>query len=83
MQVDSQSLYFSHKFYRKLNYFIIIYSDKIALWNVVGLQSALLSEYISPIYLSSITVGDMFSQGSLIRALYGRIGNLNGTMYKI
>ncbi|PKY51099.1 adenosine deaminase/editase [Rhizophagus irregularis] len=52
-------------------------SDKIALWNVVGLQSALLSEFISPIYLSSVIVGDMFSQDSLIRALYGRIGNLN------
>ncbi|RIA92541.1 adenosine deaminase/editase [Glomus cerebriforme] len=52
-------------------------SDKIALWNIVGLQSALLSELISPIYLSSIIVGDMFSQDSLVRAFYGRIENLN------
>ncbi|CAG8504322.1 7537_t:CDS:10 [Paraglomus occultum] len=47
-------------------------SDKIALWNVVGLQSALLSELIEPIYLSSIVVGDMFDHDSLARAFYGR-----------
>ncbi|CAG8707146.1 10567_t:CDS:2, partial [Funneliformis caledonium] len=52
-------------------------SDKIAQWNVVGLQSALLSELISPIYLSSIVVGDMFSQESLSRALCERIEGLN------
>ncbi|CAG8438680.1 9723_t:CDS:10 [Diversispora eburnea] len=49
---------------------------KPAQWNVVGLQSALLSELISPIYLSSIIVGDMFSQKDLNRAFYERIQSL-------
>ncbi|CAG8603159.1 2044_t:CDS:10 [Acaulospora morrowiae] len=52
-------------------------SDKIALWNVVGLQSALLSELILPIYLSTIIVGDYFSREDLKRAFYGRIQNLS------
>ncbi|CAG8715044.1 2795_t:CDS:2, partial [Racocetra fulgida] len=45
----------------------------------VGLQSALLSELISPIYLSSITVGDMFYLKDLNRALYERIEGSEST----
>lgn len=51
-------------------------SDKIALWNVIGIQGALLSHLIEPIYLESVLLGSLFNYDHLIRAIHGR-WNLN------
>lgn len=58
-------------------------SDKLCLWNIVGLQGALLSQLVSPIYLTSIIIGDDFDLESSTRALVNRLSNFEFDEYFI
>ncbi|CAD5114847.1 DgyrCDS3883 [Dimorphilus gyrociliatus] len=54
-------------------------SDKLMKAIVLGIQGALLTYFIRPVYLQSITIGSMFHAEHMARAMYGRLpplGNL-------
>ncbi|XP_026800691.1 double-stranded RNA-specific editase B2 isoform X1 [Pangasianodon hypophthalmus] len=51
-------------------------TDKIARWNVLGLQGALLSHFVEPVYLYSVTVGSVTHTGHLSRTLNQRMERL-------
>ncbi|KAK5860426.1 hypothetical protein PBY51_021903 [Eleginops maclovinus] len=48
-------------------------TDKMAKWSVVGLQGALLSHLVEPVYLHSLTVGTLSHTGHLSRAFARRL----------
>lgn len=57
-------------------------SDKIAAWNVLGVQGALASTLFGPLYASSVIIGDVPDELQPVvlddcsRAFFGRLGKL-------
>ncbi|XP_021945899.1 double-stranded RNA-specific editase Adar [Folsomia candida] len=53
-------------------------SDKLCRWNVIGIQGALLSNLMFPVYYSSVILGSLHHPVHFKRALLGRIESLAG-----
>jgi hypothetical protein len=57
-------------------------SDKIAIWNAVGVQGCFLSCFVEPIYLHTCTIGRKFSLKTCQRALCCRISGFESVDHK-
>ena len=55
-------------------------SDKIGSWNVLGLQGSLLSVFMEPVYLFSLTLGSLHHHGHLSRAVCCRFHELGQSL---
>uniref|UniRef100_F1KXY0 Double-stranded RNA-specific editase 1 n=1 Tax=Ascaris suum TaxID=6253 RepID=F1KXY0_ASCSU len=50
-------------------------SDKILKWNSLGVQGCLLTAFVRPIYLCTLTIGQLFHYGHLSRSVCCRLGD--------
>lgn len=58
-------------------------SDKIAMYNALGIQGCLLSCFFLPIYVKTVTVGRKFSEKTCQRALCCRLGDFSYGSYQL
>ncbi|KAJ8025976.1 Double-stranded RNA-specific editase 1 [Holothuria leucospilota] len=67
----------------ELNLKTMTCSDKVCQWNVVGVQGALLSHFLDPIYLTSIIIGSNFMEDRVQLALNRRLESFSREIYNL